>query len=73
MSGAVEVAQRAETEIEELLADMFAGKYEDNEISLGFLSCMNDEVVQVQLKVTRNPGDFLDGYGPDYDLDFEET
>jgi len=70
MNGAIEVAQRAQEEIEELLADMFAGKYEDNEISLGFLTCMNNETVQVQLKVTRNPGDFLDGYGPDYD--FEE-
>ena len=69
MSGAIEAASRAKDEIEELLTDMFAGKYEDNEISLGFLSCMNGDVVQVQLKVTRNPGDFLDGYGPDYDLE----
>lgn len=69
MSGAIEVAKRAEAEIEELLADMFEGKYEDNEMSLGFLTCMNDEVVQVQLKVTSNPGNFLDGDGPDYDLE----
>jgi len=69
MSGAIEVAQRAEEEIEELLADMFEGKHEDNEISLGFLTCMNGEVVQVQLKVTNNPGDFLDGDGPDYDVE----
>ena len=69
MSGAIEVAQRAEEEIEELLADMFEGKHEDNEISLGFLTCMNGEVVQVQLKVTSNQGDFLDGDGPYYDFD----
>ena len=69
MSGAIEVAKRAEVEIEELLADMFAGKYEDNEVSLGFLTCMNGDVVQVQLKVTSNPGDFLEGDGPDYDIE----
>ena len=69
MSGAIEVAKRAKIEIEELLADMFAGKYEDNEVSLGFLTCMNGDVVQVQLKVTSNPGDFLEGDGPDYDIE----
>lgn len=69
MSGAIEVAQRAEEEIEELLADMFAGGHDDNEISLGFLSTANGQVMQVQLKVTREPEDFLEGEGVNYDFE----
>ena len=69
MSGAREVAKRAELEIEELLSDMFAGNYQDNEISLGFLSDLNGKPVQVQLKITNFPGDFLEGEGPDYDFE----
>lgn len=51
MSGAREIAGKAVDNIEELLSDMFAGDYADNEVSLGVLLSGKEEI-QVQLKVT---------------------
>lgn len=59
MSGATEVAKTACKNVEQLIAEMLEGDFQDNEISLGRLLLGNDEV-QVQLKVTRNRSDFLD-------------
>lgn len=59
MSGAREIAKKAQYEIEELIADMLAGNHQDNEISLGLLICGKDNV-QVQLKITRDTCDFLE-------------
>ncbi|MBS3796701.1 hypothetical protein [Pseudoalteromonas sp. BDTF-M6] len=59
MSGAKEVAALAVDNIEPLLTDMFDGDYADNEVSLGELQSGN-EVIQVQLKITRIPRDFVD-------------
>lgn len=59
MSGAREVAAYAVDNIEELVSDMLAGDYADNEVSLGVLLCGQEEI-QVQLKITRNPQDFIE-------------
>lgn len=61
MSGAIEVAGTARNEVTRLIADMLSDdSYQDNEISLGTVILANGEEIQVQLKVTRNLGDFLD-------------
>lgn len=59
MSGAIEVAERAPEVILELLADMFDGDYANNEVLLGVLKSGND-IIQVQLKITRAPTEFMD-------------
>ncbi|GEK11885.1 hypothetical protein [Pseudoalteromonas peptidolytica] len=59
MSGAREVAAYAVDNIEELVSDMLTGDYADNEVSLGVLLCGQEEI-QVQLKITRNPQDFIE-------------
>lgn len=59
MSGAKEVASTAIDNVESLIADMLAGNYQDNEVSLGRVRCGKD-TIQLQLKVTRNRNDFLD-------------
>ena len=59
MSEAKAVAAEAEDYIEQLLIEMFEGKYPDNEILLGTLLSGEDRI-QVQLKITRNPEDFMD-------------
>ena len=59
MSDARKMAKLAEFEIEELISDMLEGDYQDNEIALGHLSTGKSSI-QVQLKITRNPVDFLD-------------
>jgi hypothetical protein len=58
MSGPKEVAAVAIEHIEHLLSEMFACDAPDNEIALGTLLSGNQEI-QVQLKITRNQGDFL--------------
>ena len=45
--------------IEDLLAEMFAARAEDNRIALGALYS-GDEYIQVQLVVTSKPADLLD-------------
>lgn len=69
MSGAREVAEKAVDNIEELVADMLAGNYADNEVSLGVLLNGKEEI-QVQLKVTRTPSDFIDTDYTDWDSSF---
>ncbi|MAD75389.1 MAG: hypothetical protein CML20_11465 [Rheinheimera sp.] len=59
MSAAREIAANAVDNIEELLTDMFDGDYADNEVSLGVLLSGKEEI-QVQLKVTRSPAEFID-------------
>lgn len=66
MSGAREIAEKAVDNIEELLTDMFAGNYADNEVSLGVL-LNGQEEIQVQLKVTRTPSDFIETDYSDWD------
>lgn len=66
MSGAREVAAYAVDNIEELVSDMLAGDYADNEVSLGVLLCGQEEI-QVQLKITRNPQDFIETDYQDWD------
>lgn len=59
MSEALKVAAEAPDYIETLLVEMLEGNYADNEVLLGTLLSGN-ESIQVQLKITRNPTDFLD-------------
>ncbi|GEM77509.1 hypothetical protein [Vibrio sagamiensis] len=59
MSEAQIVASEALDYIEQLLTEMFEGKHPDNEVLLGTLLSGNDRI-QVQLKVTRQPENFLD-------------
>ncbi|MEZ8855575.1 hypothetical protein AB6E16_08720 [Vibrio atlanticus] len=59
MSEALKVAAEAPDYIETLLVEMLEGDHPDNEVLLGTL-LSGDESIQVQLKITRNPKDFLD-------------
>ncbi|WP_435234520.1 hypothetical protein ACR30L_12150 [Psychromonas sp. PT13] len=59
MSGAIEVAEQAVNNIESLLTDMFNGDYANNEVALGVLINGKEEI-QVQLKITRAPEEFID-------------
>ncbi|WP_025740886.1 hypothetical protein [Salinivibrio socompensis] len=59
MSGAIEVTEDASSHIEELIADMLGGGHKDNQVLLGVLQS-GEDVIQVQLKVTRDPADFMD-------------
>ncbi|MBJ2147564.1 hypothetical protein JC606_14405 [Vibrio sp. IB15] len=59
MSEAQKIAAEAPDYIETLLVEMLEGEHPDNEVLLGTLLCV-DESIQVQLKITRNPADFLD-------------
>jgi hypothetical protein len=59
MTGAQEVAKKAIDNIDDLIVDMLAGNYLDNEVSLGRVICGGEEL-QIQLKVTKNRCDFLD-------------
>lgn len=67
MSGAKEVAENAVSEIEPLIAEMFDGKWESNEVSLGRLLSSNGDI-QVQLKITTIKKDFL--FSDEEDFDF---
>lgn len=59
MSEALKIAAEAPDYIETLLVEMLEGDHPDNEVLLGTL-LSGDESIQVQLKITRNPNDFLD-------------
>ncbi|MEZ8881831.1 hypothetical protein AB6E09_22960 [Vibrio lentus] len=59
MSEALKVAAEAPDYIETLLVEMLEGDYPDNEVLLGTL-LSGDESIQIQLKITRKPEDFLD-------------
>ncbi|MEQ6344928.1 MULTISPECIES: hypothetical protein [Vibrio] len=59
MSEALKVAAEAPDYIETLLIEMLEGDHPDNEVLLGTLLSGNS-TIQVQLKITRNPEDFLD-------------
>ncbi|KAA8598007.1 hypothetical protein F0Z19_3507 [Vibrio cyclitrophicus] len=59
MSEALKVAAEAPDYIETLLVEMLQGDHPDNEVLLGTL-LSGDESIQVQLKITRNPVDFMD-------------
>ncbi|MGF1696572.1 hypothetical protein L4C54_12935 [Vibrio lamellibrachiae] len=59
MSEAIKVAAAAPSYIETLLTEMFEGDYPDNEVLLGVLLAGQSQI-QVQLKITRNPEDFMD-------------
>ena len=59
MSEALKMAAEAPDYIETLIIEMLQGDYPDNEVLLGTL-LSGDESIQVQLKITRNPTDFLD-------------
>jgi len=59
MSAAREIAQNAVDNIEDLLSDMLEGNYANNEVSLGVLLSGKEEI-QVQLKITRAPSEFID-------------
>lgn len=63
-----EIAATAVDNIEQLLIDMFAGDYADNEVALGVLLNGKEEI-QVQLKITRTTSEFID---TDYD-DWDEA
>ncbi len=70
MSGAKEIASKATDNIEMLLRDMFSGDYANNEIALGVLLDGQEEI-QVQLKVTRSPGEFIETDYDDWDNSFK--
>lgn len=59
MIPAIEIAQKATDNIESLLIDMFEGDYANNEVALGVLLDGKEEI-QVQLKITRSPSEFIE-------------
>ncbi|KAB0300739.1 hypothetical protein F2Z80_16600 [Vibrio fortis] len=59
MSEAQAVAAEAKDYIEQLLVEMFEGNHPDNEVLLGTLLSGKDRI-QVQLKITRQPENFMD-------------
>ncbi|WP_454440262.1 hypothetical protein [Vibrio bathopelagicus] len=59
MSEAQKVAAEAPDYIETQLVEMLEGDHPDNEVLLGTL-LSGDESIQIQLKITRKPEDFLD-------------
>ena len=59
MSEALKMAAEAPDYIETLIIEMLQGDHPDNEVLLGTL-LSGDESIQVQLKITRIPTDFLD-------------
>lgn len=59
MSEALRMVAEAPDYIETLIIEMLQGDHPDNEVLLGTL-LSGDESIQVQLKITRNPADFLD-------------
>ncbi|WP_062564635.1 hypothetical protein [Pseudoalteromonas shioyasakiensis] len=70
MSAAREIAAKAVDNVEGLLKDMFAGEYANNEVSLGVLLDGKEEI-QVQLKVTRSPSEFIETEYCDWDDSFK--
>lgn len=70
MSAAKEIAANAVFNIEPLIKDMLAGDYANNEISLGVLLDGKTEI-QVQLKVTRSPTEFIETDYDDWEASFK--
>ncbi len=70
MSAARELAAKAVENVESLLMDMFIGDYANNEVSLGVLLDGKEEI-QVQLKVTRAPSEFIETDYSDWDDSFK--
>lgn len=70
MSAAREIAEQAVENIENLLTEMFEGNYANNEVSLGVLLDGKEEI-QVQLKVTRSPSEFIETDYDDWDENFK--
>lgn len=59
MSGAREVAGEAVFKVEPLLTEMYEMKYIDNECALGTIVLPCGTEAQVQLKITKDPMQFL--------------
>ena len=59
MSEAIKAASQAKDYIEELIVEMLEGKYPNNEILLGVLE-LEGKPLQIQLKVTMDPVEFMD-------------
>ena len=59
MSDAIKIARQAPKYIEELLADMFAARAEDNRVCLGGVYS-GQQYIQIQLVVTCDPAALLD-------------
>ncbi|MGF1905228.1 hypothetical protein [Aliivibrio salmonicida] len=59
MSEAIKAASHAKDYIEELIVEMLEGKHPNNEILLGVLE-LEGKPLQIQLKVTMNPSEFMD-------------
>ena len=70
MSGAKEIAAQAVDNIEPLIRDMLAGNYNNNDVSLGVLLDGKTEI-QVQLKVTRDPTEFIETDYDDWEASFK--
>jgi hypothetical protein len=70
MSEAKILAASAIDNIETLLRDMFIGDYANNEVSLGVLLDGKEEI-QIQLKVTRTPSEFIETDYFDWDEAFK--
>lgn len=70
MSGAKEIAAQAVDNIEPLIRDMLAGNYNNNDVSLGVLLDGKTEI-QVQLKVTRSPTEFIETDYDDWEASFK--
>ncbi|STQ75518.1 hypothetical protein [Grimontia hollisae] len=66
MTNSQKIAAMATDNIVSLLREMFEGQHENNEVALGFLEKGNEEI-QVQLKVTRNPEEFIETDFDDWD------
>ena len=66
MSAAKQLAASSIDNIEQLLRDMLVGDYADNEVSLGVLQDGKEEI-QIQLRVTRTPSEFIDTDYDDWD------
>lgn len=66
MSASKEIASNAVENIEPLIKDMLLGDYANNEISLGVLLDGKAEI-QVQLKITRDPTEFIETDYDDWD------
>lgn len=70
LSPAQQVASLSVDNIEQLLVEMLTGDYANNEISLGVLLEGKNEI-QVQLKITRDPTEFIETDYNDYDASFK--
>lgn len=70
MSDAIKIARQAPKYIEELLADMFAAKAEDNRVCLGGVYS-GQQYIQIQLVATCDPAALLDDGSEEDDEELE--